>query len=110
MMTISNFRRDMVILFALWHCAGGLVFGQAEKGRMWTSEDGKKIYATLLRLEGGRVVLNWKGKETKVAKRTLGEQDQQYLEGFEDRMIFGEVETMEIKPSSEQQVFLSQHG
>lgn len=101
--------------FWTWLTAGlllgtGLVSGQVEKGRTWTSSEGKKIFGVLQSLEDGGIVLDVGGKVVQVKRGQLGEEDQAYLEGYATRQPFGAIKVMELEGETEREAWLGEHG
>lgn len=57
------------------------LFGMTAEARMWTSSEGKKIEAEMVRLEGDSVVLKIKGKEITLPLSRLSEEDAAFARG-----------------------------
>lgn len=68
-------------LIALLLCTLLVTIGSA---RTWTDVQNRKIEAELLRVEGEKVILKFKGKEVKFALTKLCEEDQEYIKEWQE--------------------------
>ena len=65
-------------------CAGAVLITCAS-ARTWTDNKGRKIEADLLRIEGDKAILKFKGREVKYPITKLSEQDQDFITKWQEK-------------------------